>query len=113
MSSDGKSITIRVGMARSVADRWLKGHTHSEYRFSIFGFASPAKAKRFASTLRSLRDRTQRVSSSSSPFHLPPISDLGVREKGDAIEVWSSNVESLRKLAKVAEVMGLNTDFIW
>jgi hypothetical protein len=29
------------------------------------------------------------------------------------VEVWSSNVESLRKLAKVAESMGLNTDFIW
>lgn len=113
MSSDEKSLTIRVGMARSVADRWLKGHTHSEYRFSVFGFASPAKAKRFASTLRSLRDRPRRASSSSSPFRLPLISDLGVKEKGDAVELWSSNVESLRKLSKVAEAMGLNTDFIW
>jgi hypothetical protein len=109
MSSDEKLLTVRVVMARSVADRWLLGHTRSEYRFTVFGFPSPSKAKRFASSLRSLRDRQYKQASVS----LPAISDLGVRERGDMVEVWSSNVESLRKLAKVAESMGLNTDFIW
>lgn len=112
MSSDKKPLTVRVVMARSVADRWLKGHTHREYRFTIFGFQSPSKAKRFASTLRALRDRTQRKVASTE-VRVPAIADLGVKERGDVVEVWSSNVEALRKLAKVSESMGLNTDFIW
>lgn len=96
-------------MAKSVANRWLQGITRSEYRFMIFGFAHPSKAKKFASTLRSIRDRQHKQASVS----LPAISDLGVKDRGDMVEVWSSNVEALRKLAKVAEAMGLNTDFIW
>ena len=96
-------------MAKSVANRWLQGITRSEYRFTIFGFAHPSKAKKFASTLRSIRDRQHKQASVS----LPAISDLGVKDRGDMVEVWSSNVEALRKLAKVADAMGLNTDFIW
>lgn len=111
MSSEEKPLTVRVVMARSVADRWLRSHSHSEYRFTVFGFQGPAKAKRFASTLRSLRDRPQIRNSSS--LSLPPIPDLGVKEKGDSVELWSSNVESLRKVARWAESAGLNTDFIW
>lgn len=103
--------TVRVVMAKSVANRWLHGLTRSEYRFTIFGFAHPSKAKKFASSLRSLRDRQHKEASASTS--LPAISDLGVRERGDAVEVWSSNVESLRKLARWAETVGLNTDFIW
>lgn len=111
MSSDKKPLTVRVGMARSVADRWLKGHTRSEYRFTVFGFQTPRKAKRFASSLRSLRDRQQLRTSASLRF--PAIADLGVKEKGDSVELWSSNVEALRKIARWAESSGLNTDFIW
>lgn len=113
MPADKKPLTVRVVMARSVADRWLTGHTHSEYRFTIFGFQTPAKAKRFASTLRALRDRSQRRDASVGNVRVPPITDLGVRERGDAVELWSSNVEALRKIARWAESSGLNTDFIW
>ena len=113
MASDDKSLTVRVVMARSVADRWLKGHTRSEYRFNIFGFPTSGKAKKFASMLRSLRDRPQRRASVTSLLRVPSISDLGVRERNDSVEVWSSNVEGLRKLAKWAENSGLLTDFIW
>jgi hypothetical protein len=102
--------TVRVVMAKAVANRWLQGLTHSEYRFSIFGFAHPSKAKKFASSLRSLRDRQHKEASSVS---LPSIADLGVKERGDTVEVWSSNVDALRKLARWAETVGLNTDFIW
>jgi hypothetical protein len=102
-------------MARDVAARWLAGVTHSEYRFSIFGFASQVKAKKFASSLRAIRDRHQRreASTEDGMVHIPAIVDLGVRERGDAVEVWSSNVDGLRKLAKWAETVGLSTDFIW
>jgi hypothetical protein len=105
--------TVRVVMAKSVASRWIKGLSRTEYRFNIFGFDSTAKAKKFASSLRSLRDRPNHRKSSETPTLLPSISDLGVRERGDMVEVWSSNVDSLRKLARWAESVGLNTDFIW
>ena len=100
-------------MAKSVASRWIEGFSRTEYRFNIFGFGSPVKAKKFASSLRALRDRTRPRRASENSSTIPSISDLGVRDRGDVVEVWSSNVESLRKLAKVAEAMGLNTDFIW
>jgi hypothetical protein len=100
-------------MAKSVAHRWLIAATSSEYRFSIFGFEHQSKAKKFASVLRSLRDRKCKSAGSQNSPHIPTIPDLGVRDRGDAVEVWSSNVEALRKLAFWAESSGLNTDFIW
>lgn len=104
-------------MAKSVADRWLQGASRSEYRFNIFGFPHPVKARKFAATLRSLRDRNQRRegadTSKEGTAYIPAIADLGVKERGDTVEVWSSNVDSLRKLARWAESTGLNTDFIW
>lgn len=105
--------TVRVVMAKSVASRWIKGLSRTEYRFNIFGFDSAMKAKKFASSLRALRDRPQQRRASDSVSAIPSISDLGVRERGDMVEVWSSNVDSLRKLARWAESVGLNTDFIW
>ena len=99
-------------MAKVVASRWLVAISKSEYRFNIFGFAHPAKAKKFASSLRALRDKQLRKESSEH-VRFPVIPDLGIRETGDGVEVWSSDVESLRKLANWAESAGLNTDFIW
>ena len=101
-------------MAKAIAARWLQGLARSEYRFSIFGFANQAKAKKFASSLRAIRNRQQRQDISTDDLvRIPAITDLGVRERGDAVEVWSSNVDELRKLAKWADAVGLNTDFIW
>lgn len=99
-------------MAKVVASRWLADISKSEYRFNIFGFPHPSKAKKLASSLRSLRDRQVRTGSEGK-IRFPVIPDLGVRETGDGVEVWSSNVDALRKLAKWAEDSGLNTDFIW
>lgn len=105
--------TVRVVMAKMVASRWLASIAKSEYRFNIFGFPHPVKAKKFASSLRSLRDRQVQKGSGDGSFRIPVIPDLGVRETGDGVEIWSSDVDSLRKLAKWAEESGLNTDFIW
>ena len=99
-------------LAKEVAARWLQSLSRSEYRFSIFGFQNQVKARKFASSLRSLRDRPQREASVREGY-LSKIADLGVKEHGDIVEVWSSDVEGLRKLAKWAESVGLNTDFIW
>jgi len=100
-------------MAKMVASRWLAALCKSEYRFNIFGFPHPSKAKKFASSLRSLRDRQVRKGDTGEGIRFPIIPDMGVRETGDGVEVWSSNVEALRKLANWAESSGLNTDFIW
>lgn len=108
------SSTVRIVIAKAVAARWLQGLTRSEFRFSIFGFANQVKAKKFASSLRAIRDRQQRRDASVDHIiHIPAIVDLGVRERGDSVEVWSSNVDGLRKLAKWADSVGLSTDFIW
>ena len=104
--------TVRVVMAKVVAARWLVAISQQEYRFTIFGFQHPVKAKKFASTLRSMRDCRPHKEAGEGP-RIPVISDLGVRERGDGVEVWSTNVEGLRKLAEWAESVGLNTDFIW
>jgi hypothetical protein len=99
-------------MAKAIASRWLEGLTSREFRFNIFGFANHVKAKKFASSLRLIRDKQQRQASEGEA-HIPAIMDLGVRERGDVVEVWSSNLEGLRKLAKWADAVGLSTDFIW
>ena len=107
-----KPSTVRIVMAKAVAARWLQSASKGEYRFTIFGFPTQVKAKRFASSLRAIRDKSQRMAG-DGVVHIPVIADLGVRERGDIVEVWSSDVEGLRHLARWAETTGLNTDFIW
>ena len=99
-------------MAKAVADRWLDNLAHGEYRFTLFGFRNAGHAKKFASVLRSLRDRPVKTGSSDSG-RLAAVPDLGVRERGEFLEVWSSDVDGLRRIAKWAETSGLNSDFIW
>jgi len=105
--------TVRIVMAKAVADRWLQGLSRSEYRFTIFGFQNLVKARKFASMLRSLRDSGRREASEDGTHRIPKIADLGVKESGDGVVVWSADVEGLRGLSKWAEAAGLNTDFIW
>ena len=99
-------------MARSVADRWVNGCATGEYRFTIFGLGTPGDVSRFASVLRSWRDGKLKIRQGNVAGSAP-IADLGVKEIGDSVEVWSSDIEGLRKLAAWAEERGLDTSFIW
>ena len=94
-------------MARSVAERWVQGNAQGEYRFTIFGLGTPNDVRKFASVLRTWRDGKLKLAS------MEPISDLGVREGGDILEVWSTNRDAMKKLANWAEGRGLDTSFIW
>ncbi len=94
-------------MAKSVAGRWLVDMSKGEYRFSLMGFTTSMDCRKFASLIRSWRDGTAKIATTTH------IADLGVQEHGDSIEVWSSDAEGLRKFAKWVESTGLETDFIW
>lgn len=94
-------------MARSVAERWISGLAQTEYRFTIFGHGTTGDARKFASQLRASRDGKMNIAA------LGVISDLGVREMGDMVEVWSSDHAGMRRLASWAVGRGLDTSFIW
>lgn len=113
-----KSSTIRVVMAKEVASRWLSSVSHGEFRFTIFGLGTVGDTRKFASVLRSWRDgksvlRTWSDGPGKSASSIASIPDLGVRELGDVLEVWSSDAQALRKLAAWVEARGLETTFIW
>lgn len=100
-------------MAKSVASRWVHDTANGEYRFTIFGFPTAGDAKRFGSILRSWRDGKLHVASLVKNAESRWIADLGIRENGDSIEVWASDLEGLRKLASWADERGYETSFIW
>lgn len=95
-----------IVMAKSVADQWIKTSNDTEYRFSVVGFDSLKNSERMASTIRAWRDGRYRIAS------VPSIKDVSVRNNGGRLEVWSSNHETLKKLASWFESMGLDTDYI-
>lgn len=102
-----KPSNIRVALTKSVVSRWVSKVSTGEYRFTIFGLGTTGETRKFASLLRSWRDDKVRVAS------MAPIPDLGVRESGDTIEVWSSDLEGMTKLARWSESRGFETSFIW
>lgn len=105
--------SIRVAMVKSVANRWVHSFAKDEYRFTIFGVGNAGETKKFASLLRTWRDGKLSRRISSGATSTEPIPDLGVREQGDSVEIWSSDLEGLRKIAKWAEERELETSFIW
>lgn len=105
--SSPTQLLIRTCMARAVATRWVQSCAQVEYRFSIYGFKNRTEARQLASVLRSWRDGRARVAG------LEGVGDLGVRDNGDNVEIWSSDSARLRRLAAWLEGRGLETTFIW
>ena len=97
----------RVAMAKAGASRCVSDISRGEYRFSMFGFGTSGESRKFSSLLKSWRDGKVRVAS------LSPIPDLGVKDMGDHVEVWSSDQIGLAKLSKWVESRGLDSTFIW
>ena len=89
-------------MARGVAGKWLERRAKVEYRFQIL--ASP---QYFGGILRSFRDGRIKLSK------VEPLPDLGVSEMSDGVQVWSSNLESLRTLDKFFSRQNIETSWIW
>lgn len=99
---------IRTILAREIAARWVADNSQREYRFSVFGFARPSDARKAANLLRSWRDLKTKVSGLGEPGP-----QVGLRTSGDGFELWSSDPEVLRRVARWAESNGWETDFIW
>ena len=95
----------RVVMARQVAMRWLAGLAQPEYRFDVLYGAK--RIRNLPNLLRSFRDRK------ASLEGVPAIADLGVRENGDSISLWSGNREQLQALQGWFEKRGFETTGVW
>ena len=98
---------VHVVMAKTVAARWLSALAHDEYRFSVYGFEKPKDLRHSAGLLRSWREGKTHLASLSPP------ANLGIREHGDRLELWSSDLAAIRKLAEWYGLSVLETTFIW
>lgn len=98
-------------MARQVAARWLSENSRQEFRFTAMAGMgkSEADVRLMVGSLRRFRDGKAEIALAD------PVLDLGVREivGTNSVEVWSSNLEGLRKVARWIETRGFETDFIW
>ena len=95
----------KVVMVRAVARRWISRVAHVEYRFSVLLGAK--ELRNLPNLLRSFRDG--RVAMEG----VTPIQDLGVRNNGDSIEVWSQNRTALIHLKDWFEKRDFETTGVW
>lgn len=91
----------RVVLARAIATRYLTEVSRPEYRLSIL----TGSDDRFhiPSLMAGLRDGRLKLGGMSAP------PDLGVREEFDSVVVWSSDSNSLGKIARWFETRGFET----
>jgi hypothetical protein len=82
----------RVVMARSVAERWLEDVSHPEYRLTVY--LPGNDARNVPALMQGLKEGRIRVAGLTTP------KDFGVAEAFDAITMWSSDGEAIKKLAK-------------
>lgn len=94
---------IRVIMAKTIAKSWLETNTKREYRMKVLNITRSD----FPNLLRSARDKKIKLTG----VDLFP--DLGVQEDNENLVVWTSDLESLRKLKNFFERLGMETTFIW
>lgn len=97
----------RIVLAKILAQKWLRQEATPEYRMDIlFGFDAK-KAKMLPSLLRAFRDGRVRLSSTAQ------ISDLGIQEDGESLQVWSSNHQGMKDLQTWLEKQGYETSGMW
>jgi hypothetical protein len=107
-----KPSNIRVAMARAVAARWVLANSKCEYRFSAFS-PNYAEVKKTAFHLRFWRDGKTKIGSLGAPSKVS--SSMGIREigAGDAFEVWSSDPDLMKRVAKWLEGRGFQTTWVF
>ena len=93
-------------MTKRLARRWVLQHITPESRITVYYGADDVS--RIPSLLRSFRDGRVRLTGVS--ITMP---DLGVKERFDAFEVWSSDKESMVVLNKWLEDRGFQTSGVW
>jgi hypothetical protein len=93
----------RVIMVKKAAAKWLLKNGNIEFRIRVY---NPIR-RNYPSLLRSFRDKKIKLAKAD------PIPDLGVQERSDGFEIWSSDVNSLRTLKEYFERRGMETSWIW
>lgn len=96
----------RVLMTKRLARRWVLSHIRPESRITVYYGSDDVS--RIPSLLRSFRDG--KVKLTGVDIKIP---DLGVQERFDAFEVWSSDKESMKVLNKWLEDRGFQTSGVW
>lgn len=95
----------RIVMARKVARRWVARVAQVEYRFAVL--YGSKEIRNLPGLLKSFRDGKIAMQG------VPTISDLGVRESFDQLEVWSSDRTGLVGLKDWFEKRGFETTGVW
>lgn len=96
----------RVVMAKLVSRMWLTKNATVEYRFTAY-HSDPKLLRALPSLLRSYRDERVKLAT------LQPIADLGIKESGDGVMVWSSDADKLAALQGWLEKKGYDTTGVW
>lgn len=81
----------RVIMARDVAARWLTKEATPEYRVTVYNIGK--EDKNLPMLLRSYRDARIKLGG------MMPIPDMGMKDLGDRIVLWSNNRQAMTDLA--------------
>lgn len=94
----------QIVMSREMARRWILKKAHAEYRFWVYGTGG---IRYLPNLMRSLRDGKIAMEG------VPSISDLGIQESFDAVELWSTNKNALVQLQQWFEKRGYETTGVW
>ena len=94
----------RVIMAKALAKRFLAGEMRAEYRLRVY---HDHEIRNLGGLLRSFRDGKVAMSG------VLPVSDLGIRDGYDHIEIWSRNREALKTLENWFAKRGFITTGLW
>lgn len=95
----------RVVMERRVAARWLARVAAAEYRFDVLYGAK--EIRNLPNLLRSFRDGKVALEGASR------VADLGIRENGESLTLWSTNREAVIQLKDWFEKRGFETTGVW
>lgn len=96
---------VRIVMTKEIARKWIKKVAYSEYRLWVYGVSS---IRRLPNLMKSLRDHKITMKDVEN------IDDLGIKDSSfDCIELWSSDLEALKKLQVWFENKGCETTGLW
>jgi len=91
----------RIVMTRDVAARWVSRIAMPEFRLRIFH--GSGEIRNIAAMLRTFRDGKTKLSG------VTPVRDFGIRDIGDATEIWSGNRTALTQIQTWFESRGFET----
>ncbi len=91
----------KIVLARTVAARHLHEVMRPEYRLTVF--LDGVENQKFVGLLKGMRDGKLRIAGLTAP------PNFGVRAEFDSVVLWSSESDTLNKLAAWFELRGFET----